>query len=94
MLKYGKSYVKIEVYDAQNTIQIDISNDTDESFNIGEQTNIFKRSHTLDFSRHNGSTGLGLYMVKRLVEIQQGNISANYLNNEFTITIQLPKYEA
>ena len=94
ILKYGKSYVKIEVYDAQNTIQIDISNDTDESFNIGEQTNIFKRSHTLDFSRHNGSTGLGLYMVKRLVEIQQGNISANYLNNEFTITIQLPKYEA
>ena len=70
---------------------IEIQNDTDEPLSDGDQTNLFKRSQTLDASRHNGSTGLGLYMVKRLVEVQNGRITAAYQNNQFYISIELPR---
>ncbi|PTI80975.1 sensor histidine kinase, partial [Staphylococcus warneri] len=91
ILKYGKTYAKIKVFDNKDRVLIEIQNDTDEPLSDGDQTNLFKRSQTLDASRHNGSTGLGLYMVKRLVEVQNGRITAAYQNNQFNISIELPR---
>ena len=73
------TYAKIKVFDNKDRVLIEIQN-TDEPLSDGDQT-IFKRSQTLDASRHNGSTGLGLYMVKRLIEVQNGRITAAYQNN-------------
>lgn len=92
ILKYGKTYAKIKVFDNKDRVLIEIQNDTDEPLSDGDQTNLFKRSQTLDVSRHNGSTGLGLYMVKRLVEVQNGRITATFQNNQFNISIEFPKY--
>lgn len=91
ILKYGKTYAKIKVFDNKDRVLIEIQNDTDEPLSDSDQTNLFKRSQTLDASRHNGSTGLGLYMVKRLVEVQNGRITAAYQNNQFYISIELPR---
>ena len=45
--------------------------------------------YTGDKSRHNGSTGLGLAVVKTLVAILGGNIVAKVHANSLIITLEL-----
>ena len=50
---------------------------------------LFDRFYTGDKSRHNGSTGLGLAVVKTLVAILGGNIVAKVHANSLIITLKL-----
>ena len=50
---------------------------------------LFDRFYTGDKSRHNGSTGLGLAVVKTLVAILGGNIVAKVHANSLIITLEL-----
>ena len=50
---------------------------------------LFDRFYTGDKSRHNGSTGLGLAVVKTLVAILGGNIMAKVHANSLIITLEL-----
>ncbi len=49
---------------------------------------IFDRFYIKDKSRSKGSTGLGLYIVKTLIEKMNGTIEAKLNNNLFTIIIE------
>ncbi|MNP77757.1 sensor kinase CusS [compost metagenome] len=46
---------------------------------------LFQRTYTSDPSRANGQLGLGLSIVKQLVEKQKGSIEAVLVNGEFQL---------
>jgi len=50
---------------------------------------LFDRFYTGDKSRHDGSTGLGLAVVKGLVEILGGSIAAKIQSNRLSIILEL-----
>ncbi len=52
---------------------------------------LFERFYTADKSRNSSGTGLGLYIVKTLLEQMNGNVIAAFLNNQILcIKIELP----
>ncbi|MDK6298234.1 sensor histidine kinase [Staphylococcus caprae] len=91
ILRYGKSVVDIDFSENEEEVFIYLSNDTEENLKSGKQKILFERTHTNDNSRFKGKTGLGLYIVKRLVERQNGNVQAFYKNSTFIVQIKLKK---
>ncbi|QHW35977.1 HAMP domain-containing histidine kinase [Staphylococcus ursi] len=91
LLKYSKTYAHIHFYERDRNVEVLIVNDTDELLNEGKQTHIFQRSYTLDMSRSNGSMGLGLYVVQRLMHTQKGRVTANMKNHQFQLSLQFSK---
>ena len=91
ILRYGKSFVDICIYEQEDFVVVKLANDTDEALTDENIQDIFKRTYTLDKSRHQGRTGIGLYIIAQLVEKQGGNVSANIKNDLFTITMKFHK---
>ena len=71
-----------------NNIIFTIENPMSDSSEI-DCNRLFDRFYTGDKSRHNGSTGLGLAVVKTLVAILGGNIVAKVHANSLIITLEL-----
>ncbi len=71
----GTIYLELKE-NAKGSAEFSISNETK---NLSEEaiTHLFARFYTGDKSRANGNTGLGLYIVKILVEKTGGNIYAS-----------------
>lgn len=86
-IKYSRSFVRIVI----EKECIEIKNDMDVIFNKGEEKEIFKAFYRVDKSRNkeNGGTGLGLYIVKSLMEIN-GDIDykVDVENNIFKFKIE------
>jgi signal transduction histidine kinase len=59
-----------------------ITNNT-EVLTVDDTTHLFERFYTADRSRSTGGSGLGLYIVKRLLEKTHGTIGATKLENGF-----------
>ena len=54
---------------------------------------LFQKFYTVDTSRSNGNTGLGLYIVKELLDKIEGGIKeVNYKNNILTISVYFKLY--
>ena len=57
-------------------------------------TMLFQKFYTADTSRSNGNTGLGLYIVKELLDKIEGGIKAvHYENNVLTIAVYFKLYQ-
>lgn len=85
------STVTLSLKEEESSIIISISNSTVE---ITEEDvpNIFSRFYKADKSRsEQDSSGLGLSIAKRIVELHGGSISANLSNNLITFKINVPK---
>lgn len=54
-----------------------------------DTSRLFERFYTADSSRHNGGTGLGLAVVKLLIEKLDGNIRAELQGDTLIITLEL-----
>ena len=55
---------------------------------------LFQKFYTADTSRSNGNTGLGLYIVKELLDKIEGGIKAvHYENNVLTIAVYFKLYQ-
>ena len=67
--------------------KIEISNNVENPSAI-DTKKIFERFYTVDASRSNKRTGLGLAIAKELTERMGGNIEASLENRVFTISIQ------
>lgn len=83
-IRYSKDYVEI-VIDANGIFTV--KNTTSELKNI-DINMLFQKFYTVDASRSNGNTGLGLYIVKELLNKIDGGIEEiSYKNNILTISI-------
>ena len=83
-IRYSNDYVEI-VIDANGIFTV--KNTTSELNNI-DINMLFQKFYTVDTSRSNGNTGLGLYIVKELLNKIEGGIEEiSYKNNILTISI-------
>ena len=83
-IRYSNDYVEI-VIDANGIFTV--KNTTSELKNI-DINMLFQKFYTVDASRSNGNTGLGLYIVKELLNKIDGGIEEiSYKNNILTVSI-------
>lgn len=84
VLKHGCDYFEIK----ECNRQIYFINKVIHSENI-EVNRLFDRFYQADLSRHQNSTGLGLSIVKQIVEIHGWNISASIEGNQLSVIIDV-----
>lgn len=83
-IRYSNDYIEI-VMEADGIFTV--KNTTSELKNIDVNI-LFQKFYTVDASRSNGNTGLGLYIVKELLNKIEGGIKEiSYRNNILTISV-------
>lgn len=87
-LRHGKNYIGIALSKGKNGVKLIIENDIEKGQEI-DLENIFTRFYKRDKARSVNSTGLGLTIVKELVEAMNGKATANIKDNIFSIKISL-----
>lgn len=88
MLKYSKKTVVINLMKNEDTIKIELTNDALE-LSDDDVEHIFERFYTSDSTRSDTNTGLGLSIVKALVEGLGGKVGAELVDGMLKITILL-----
>ena len=89
-IRYSNDYIEI-VMDAYGIFTV--KNTTSELKNIDVNI-LFQKFYTVDTSRSNGNTGLGLYIVKELLNKIEGGIKEiSYKNNILTISVYFKLYK-
>ena len=80
----------ITILDKKNSFVINI---IDEGVEIKEENieKIFNKFYQVDGSEFTEGNGIGLSIVKHIVELHNGKITAFSKNNKTTFTIELPK---
>lgn len=86
-LIYGKDYIGISLYESCGYIHIVFENDFENEMDI-EIEHVFNRFYKNDKSRTLNSSGLGLTIVKELVESMGGQISAEIKEEIFSVKIK------
>lgn len=90
-LKFAKVGISISLLDKGIHCIFTISNDA-ENITEADLDYLFEQFYTADKSRSAGNTGLGLYIVKRLLEKTRGSVSDVKLENGwFTVEILFAK---
>lgn len=89
-LRYAKSCFTLNIVLEQNFLVLQAQNDT-ENFDVEKIDRIFDRSFTLDASRKDGQTGLGLYILRKLSEKQGGKAAAEYKDGNFVLKVWFPR---
>lgn len=88
-IRYSNDYIEI-VMDADGIFTV--KNTTSELKNIDVNI-LFQKFYTVDTSRSNGNTGLGLYIVKELLNKIEGGIKElNYKKSILTISVYFKLY--
>ena len=87
-LIHGKNFVRVILLNKGKEVHLIVENDVENSQELDIE-NIFTRFYKKDKSRTIQSTGLGLTIVKELVESMGGDISASINENIFQIKIVL-----
>lgn len=85
-LIYGKEYVGVTLMEENNGIKLIFENDIEDEKDI-DVDNIFNRFYKQDKARTVNSTGLGLTIVKELVDSMGGEITASVSKGVFSIGI-------
>jgi signal transduction histidine kinase len=85
-LKYAVDKVNVSLTAECGKCVLSFSNNTTD-ITKDDITRLFDRFYTADKSRSGGSTGVGLYLVKVLVEKMRGRVVAELNDGAFTITI-------
>lgn len=93
--KYSSSDSEIilNVEEKKDTVIIEVSNKTD-LIQEDNLQNIFERFYRTDLSRtenEKNGTGLGLPIVKRIIELHAGDIHVKLVNQTIIFIIELPK---
>lgn len=88
ILKYSSENVCIELFQSNNMVSLVVINSVEEDKEI-DVRRIFDKFHKCsDKSRTTKSTGLGLFIVKTLMEKMNGSVSARYIDNNLYIICQ------
>ena len=87
MMKYSEGGDKIELKRKDGYFELKFSNlaqiETDDNIE-----RVFERNYTIDKSKNDASSGLGLNIVENLCELMGLEVSVDYTDNIFTITIK------
>lgn len=87
MMKYSEGEDKIELKLKDGYFELKFSNlaqiETDDKIE-----RVFERNYTIDKSKNDASSGLGLNIVENLCELMGLSVSVSYENDIFTITIK------
>ncbi|TQR36410.1 sensor histidine kinase [Brevibacillus brevis] len=87
-LKPSKLYINLET--KENKAILKVSNRT-ENPSVGDVNKLFERFFRGDKSRRdNGGTGLGLAISKRIVELHDGTIRAEYKDGWMNLIVEYP----
>lgn len=88
-IRYSNDYIEIAI--EANGI-FTVKNTTSELKNI-DVNMLFQKFYTADISRSNGNTGLGLYIVRELLNKMEGGIKEiSYKNSILTIAVYFKLY--
>jgi signal transduction histidine kinase len=88
-LKYAVDTVEFRIEEQNGECLLSVENNTND-INAEDLPLLFQRFYTADKSRSGKSTGIGLYLVKTLVEKMGGRVVGTELNgNLFCITIAM-----
>ncbi|MDG4944513.1 HAMP domain-containing sensor histidine kinase [Staphylococcus agnetis] len=90
-LRYAKSSVKISILDESEHVTVNFQNDTDHEPSPEQLHQLFERSYTLDESRTHQQTGVGLYIVKTLMQRQSGDALLQFNAPMFEIRLTLQR---
>ena len=82
--------VELEIVDDKDTISVKISNTGDE-IPEEKQKKLFNKFYQGDESHAHSGNGIGLAVVKRIVELHRGEISVESANGMNSFTVTLPK---
>lgn len=91
-LRYGKSHVTINLMEQDDYVGLRMINDIDE-LDQSELHRIFDRTYRMDSSRSGGQLGLGLHIVKQLIDKQGGKVVSDVHKNEFRIDVFFRKWD-
>ncbi|MCI9448679.1 MAG: HAMP domain-containing histidine kinase [Clostridiales bacterium] len=82
--------VYLSVNEEENNISVSVTNTGDE---IPQQSinKIFRKFYQADESHSNEGNGIGLAIVKRVVELHSGTVSVESRNGRTTFKVELPK---
>lgn len=86
-LEHGREYLSVSLLRDGDAAKICFANDIDTQSDI-DITKVFDRFYKADAARGRNSTGLGLSIVKELVERLNGSISCAVDESVFCITIE------
>lgn len=89
-LNHGNDYIGVTLLDEGDFVKLIFENDIEDEDNI-DIDNIFNRFYKQDKARTVSSTGLGLTIVKELVDAMDGKIVANISKGIFSIEISFMK---
>lgn len=82
-IAHGGNLLSLSIENSDNCVRVIVS-DNGEGIAVNKLPYIFDRLYKCDSARSSGGSGLGLSIVKGLVEVQGGNISAESVVGEYT----------
>ena len=82
--------VELEVHDTGNNLCVKVSN-TGNDIPLEKQEKLFAKFYQADESHTTQGNGIGLAIVKRIVELHKGSVSVKSANGITTFTVMLPK---
>ena len=89
-LYHGDDPLQIECSSDSNLIHLTFSNPLKQGADHPDTSRIFERFYIADDSRSTNTSGLGLYIVKSLVQKLGGHIEAHIHGNIFSISLHFP----
>lgn len=91
-LRYAKSYLTINLVEGEKYVQLSAINDVFE-FDRTEVNRVFERTFRTETSRTGGQLGLGLHIVRELINKQGGKVVVDVHENEFRIDVFFRKWD-
>lgn len=91
VMKYAQDSFRIEMAESGDLFRITFANRAD-SLEQPDVDRLFDRTYRADKARQNGGAGLGLYIVKLLMEKQGGRVSAELENGELLLSVWFEIY--
>ena len=85
--------VSLDVIDAGDNLRVMISN-TGREIPKEKQEKIWGKFYQADESHAQEGNGIGLAIVKRIVELHDGNVFVKSENGMTTFTVELPKHQS
>ncbi len=82
--------IEVTIHEGENVVTVQITN-TGSTIQNNDQKRIFQKFYQADTSHASEGTGIGLAVVKKIVELHKGEVFAQSDNNQTTFTVQLPR---